>query len=77
MATIEIDETLLREYVFEMIADDEELKVDDKLVNQKISEILAGLKESPEEIISDIVLDQIYFEVLDEEDLDEEIEDKK
>ena len=77
MATIEIDETLLREYVFEMIADDEELKVDDKLVNQKISEILSGLKESPEEIISDIVLDQIYFEVLDEEDLDEEIEDKK
>ena len=77
MATIEIDETLLREYVFEMIADDEELKVDDKLVNQKISEILAGLKESPEEIISDIVLDQIYFEVLDEEDLDEGIEDKK
>ena len=77
MATIEIDETLLREYVFEMIADDEELKVDDKLVNQKISEILSGLKESPEEIISDIVLDQIYFEVLDEEDLDEGIEDKK
>ena len=77
MATIEIDENLLREYVFEMIADDEELKVDDKLVNQKISEILSGLKESPEEIISDIVLDQIYFEVLDEEDLDEEIEDKK
>ena len=73
MATIEINEKLLREYVYDLIASDDDLQVNDEVINEKIDEILDGLRESPEEIISEIVLDNIYFELLENEN-DDEIE---
>lgn len=75
MITINIDEELLRQTVLEDINSDEELHVSEKFINEKIEEVIACLLESPEEIISGLIIDDIILEALDEEDEEDEGED--
>ena len=77
MATFEINEKLLRKYVKELIAMDEDFNVDVNQVNEKIEDYLAGLEESPEEIIASSIVDDLYYDSMDEEEEEQDIEDEK
>ena len=77
MVTFEINEELLRKSVIELIAMDEDFKVDETLVNEKIEDFLAGLEESPEEIIAAAIVDDLYYDSMDENEDEQDIEDEK
>jgi hypothetical protein len=66
MATIEINDQELRDNINELIAIEDDFLVDSKVVDEKIESFLIGLKESPEKILAEIIFDDIYFEVEDE-----------
>lgn len=74
MATIVINEQELRDCVQELIASDEDFKIDPAAVNVRIDEILSGLIESPEDFIAGIILDDLYYDAEEKEIKDIEIE---
>jgi len=77
MATFEINEELLRKSVNELIAMDEDFKVDETQVSEKIEGFLAGLEESSEEIIAAAIVDDLYYDSMDENEEEQDIEDEK
>jgi len=77
MAKFEINEELLRKCVKELIAMDEDFKVDETQANKKIEDFLAGLDEFPEEIIATAIVDDLYYDSVDENEEEQDIEDEK
>ena len=77
MATVEINEKLLRDCVQELIAVDEDFKLEENHVNEKIKYSLRGLEESPEDIIAAAIVDDLYFDSMDENEEEQDIEVEK
>ena len=74
MATIVINEQELRNSVHELIASDENLKIDPEEVTVIMDEVLSSLIEAPEDFIAGIILDDLYYEIEEETTKDLEIE---